>query len=63
MSMRGMSPEPSEFPGMYCANGKAVCSDLDQNQMCKCVDCEVWKENDLGSGQPGNYFCQNGKAK
>lgn len=63
ISMRGMSPEPSEFPGMYCANGKAVCSDLDLDKSCNCINCDVWKENDLASGQPGKYFCQNGKAK
>jgi hypothetical protein len=63
ISMRGMSPEPSEFPGMYCANGKAVCNDLDPDKTCNCINCDVWKENDLASGQPGSYFCQNGKAK
>lgn len=63
ISMRGMSPEPSEFPGMYCSNGKAICDDLDPNKMCNCVNCVIWKENDLGSGQPGSYFCQKGRVK
>ncbi|WP_414468436.1 DUF2769 domain-containing protein [Methanobacterium sp. ACI-7] len=63
ISMRGMSPEPSEFPGMYCANGKASCDDLDPNNQCKCPNCEVWKEYELNSKQISNYFCQNGKAK
>lgn len=63
ISMKGMSPEPSDFPGMYCANGKAICSDLDPDKTCKCINCDVWKENNLNSGQPGIYFCQNGKAK
>lgn len=62
ISMRGMSPEPSEFPGMYCANGKAVCNDLDQNKMCNCINCDVWKENNLDSGQNQSYFCKKGKA-
>lgn len=63
ISMKGMSPEPSDFPGMYCANGKAICSDLNPHKTCKCINCDVWKENNLNSGQPGIYFCQNGKAK
>ena len=63
ISMKGMSPEPSDFPGMYCANGKAICSDLDPDKTCKCINCDVWKENNLNSGQPSTYFCQNGKAK
>ena len=28
ISMKGMSPEPSDFPGMYCANGKAFAATL-----------------------------------
>lgn len=63
ISMKGMSPEPSDFPGMYCANGKAVCDDLDKNKKCKCINCDVWKENNLESKQPNKYFCQNGKVK
>jgi hypothetical protein len=63
ISMKGMSPEPSDFPGMYCANGKAICSDLDPDKKCNCINCDVWKEHNLNSRQPGIYFCQNGKAK
>ncbi len=63
ISMRGMSPEPSDFPGMYCANGKAFCNDLDGNKQCNCVNCDVWKEYKLDLKQPNKYFCQNGKVK
>lgn len=63
ISMRGMSPEPSEFPGMYCANGKTDCEDLDQSKKCICLNCDVWKEHNLDEGEPKNYFCQKGKAK
>ena len=63
ISMKGMSPEPSDFPGMYCTNGKAVCDDLDWNKECNCVNCDVWKENKLESEKPNKYFCQNGKAE
>lgn len=62
ISMRGMSPEPEEFPGMYCAIGKAACNDLDKNKKCRCIKCEVWKENKLELKEPHMYFCQNGKA-
>jgi hypothetical protein len=62
-SMRGMSPEPSDVPGMYCATGTATCSDLDPNKICNCPNCDVFKENNLAQGEPGGYFCQKGSAK
>ena len=62
-SMRGMSPEPSDVPGVYCATGTATCNDLDPNKTCKCPNCEVFKENNLAQGEPGAYFCQNGAVK
>lgn len=62
-SMRGMSPEPSDVPGMYCATGTATCSDLNPNKMCNCPNCDVFKENNLAQGEPGAYFCKNGAAK
>jgi len=63
ISMKGMSPEHEDFPGMYCTNGKAVCEDIDTNKKCNCINCEVWKEYKLDSKEPGIYFCKNGKAK
>ena len=62
-SMRGMNPEPSDVPGMYCASGTATCSDLDSGKMCNCPNCDVFKENNLKQGEPGGYFCQKGAAK
>ncbi|MGB9979903.1 DUF5518 domain-containing protein [Methanobacterium sp.] len=62
-SMRGMSPEPSEVPGVYCATGTAACSDLDPNKRCNCPNCNVFKDNKLAQGEPGEHFCQKGSAK
>ena len=62
-SMRGMSPEPTDVPGVYCATGIATCSDLNHDMRCKCPNCDVFKENNLVQGKPGGYFCQNGIAK
>ena len=53
---------PEEFPALYCATGKEQCHDLDENEMCMCVNCPIWKENDLESGSPDTYFCLNGKS-
>lgn len=61
-SMKGMSLEPSDVPGLYCAGGIATCNDLDPNKMCNCSNCDLFKENNLAKGEPGDYFCQNGKA-
>jgi len=62
-SMRGMSPEPSDVPGVYCATGTAACSDIDPNKMCNCPNCDVFKENNLEQGEPKRYFCQKGAVK
>ncbi len=62
-SMRGMSPEPSDVPGVYCATGIATCGDLDPDKPCNCPNCDVFKENNLAQGEPGGYFCKNGMAK
>jgi len=62
-SMRGMSPEPSDVPGVYCATGTATCSDLDPSKMCNCPNCDVFKENNLEQGEPKGYFCQKGNVK
>jgi hypothetical protein len=61
-SMKGMSPEPADIPGLYCASGTATCKDLNPNKTCNCPNCDVFKENNLAHGEPGGYFCQNGKA-
>ena len=62
-SMRGMSPEPSDVPGVYCATGTATCSGLNPNKMCNCPNCKVFKENNLEQGEPNGYFCQKGAVK
>lgn len=53
---------PERVPGVYCSTGKASCPDLDPSKMCQCGTCDVWKENKLGEGDPGGYFCAQGKA-
>ena len=62
-SMTGMSPKPSDVPGMYCTTGTATCGDLDPNKTCNCPNCDVFKENNLGDGEPGEYFRQKGMAR
>jgi len=55
--------EPTDVPGVYCASGKATCSDLYFHEECKCVECPVFKENELMKGEPMGYFCRDGAAK
>ena len=55
--------EPEEFPWLYCATGKASCHDLNFEEICKCKDCKVWKENNLASSNILEYYCRNGKAE
>lgn len=61
-SMSG-TPEPEDVPGLYCTTGKAICEGLNFEEMCQCPDCDIFKENNLESGKPGGYFCDNGKAR
>ena len=55
--------EPEEFPWLYCATGKASCHDLNFEEICKCKDCKVWKENNLASSNILEYYCRDGKAE
>lgn len=55
-------PNSKGVPGLYCASGKAVCTDLDPDKTCQCPNCDIWKEHNLSDGNPTEYFCQNGKA-
>ena len=58
-----MMPSPEMVPGMYCANGKATCTDIDTKKMCQCTICPLWEEYDLAKGEPKGYFCRDGIAK
>jgi len=53
---------PDRYPGLYCTNGKANCSDIDTKKVCKCNECQIWNEKSLEKSIPGRYFCKNGKA-
>ena len=56
-------PDAEMVPGVYCATGKASCSDLDVSKMCQCNECPLWEECDLISGQPMGYYCRDGQAE
>ncbi len=42
---------------MFCAYEKSQC--INEEKGCKCPDCEVYKENELGN----TYFCTNNGGK
>jgi hypothetical protein len=54
---------PEEIPLVYCAIGKASCSDLSSRELCKCTQCNVWLENNLANNEPIEYFCVEGLPK
>ncbi|HML04731.1 MAG TPA: DUF2769 domain-containing protein [Methanobacterium sp.] len=54
--------EPEEFPGLYCANGKAKCLDLEGHEECLCAECPIYSENELLTGAPNRYFCLDGPS-
>ncbi|WP_424355772.1 DUF2769 domain-containing protein [Methanobacterium sp. MBAC-LM] len=62
-SQKEPMPDPEEVPGIYCSTGKATCEGLDPSQMCQCNKCEIWKEHNLGEGEPGSYYCAKGEAR
>lgn len=55
--------EPNDVPGVYCANGKATCTDLYFHEECQCTECPIFKENNLMKGEPVGYYCRDGAAK
>jgi hypothetical protein len=57
-----MMPKVEDMPGPYCANGVAVCKDLDFSKMCICSGCQVFKDFKLSKAKPMSYFCKGGKA-
>ncbi|HOD69760.1 MAG: DUF2769 domain-containing protein [Bacteriovoracaceae bacterium] len=58
IKMEGL-PKPEQVPGLYCASGKATCTDLDIVQFCKCPGCLVWSDYNLKS----NHYCYRGSAE
>lgn len=58
-----MMPKVEDMPGPYCANGVAVCKDLDYSKICICSGCQVFKDFNLSKGKPMSYFCRDGKPK
>jgi len=54
---------PEDVPGLYCGSGKATCGDLYFHEECQCVNCPIFKENELMKGEPMGYFCRDGAAK
>ncbi len=51
-------PAPERLGGMYCATGKAVCTDIASVNLCNCAGCLVWAENGLST----NHYCLMGSA-
>lgn len=54
--------EPGDVPGLYCSSGKTGCDDLYYHEECKCMDCEVFQENNLMENKPLGYYCRDGKS-
>ncbi len=61
--MSDMMPTTEDVPGVYCANGAAVCKDIDTTQMCVCGNCPVWEEYNLSGEKPMGYYCRDGKVE
>ena len=59
-SESGMYFERDRVPGMYCATGKALCTDLDFNKICKCPICPVWVDYELEKDSLNKYYCKQG---
>lgn len=56
------SIKPNDYPGMYCANGKAFCADIDTTKNCICTDCKIYKDYNLDKANPTFLYCKDGKA-
>jgi hypothetical protein len=51
-----MMPKLEDMPEPYCANGVAVCKDLDFSKMCICSGRQVFKDFNLMKAKPTIYF-------
>ncbi|BBL62089.1 MAG: DUF2769 domain-containing protein [Methanobrevibacter arboriphilus] len=60
---KGNMPNPKEIPGIYCATGTTLCKDLNYDETCNCINCQIYFENKLNEKEPGQYYCQNGKTE
>lgn len=60
--MQSDDPKPVDYPGMYCANGKAECEDIETEKNCLCPECMVYKEHGLENAKPDFLYCSDGKA-
>lgn len=60
---KGNMPNPREIPGIYCATGTTLCQDLNSDEECNCVNCEIYKGYNLAEKEPGQYYCANGKTE
>jgi Protein of unknown function (DUF2769) len=54
-----MRMDEGRVPGLYCSTGRASCSDIATNKVCKCNECPIWEGYGL---EPKKYFCRDGKA-
>jgi hypothetical protein len=59
---QGGMPKLEDMPGPYCANGVAVCKDLDFSKACICPGCQVFKDFNLAKAKLKSYYCKDGKA-
>lgn len=54
-----MRIDAERVPGVYCTTGKAICKDIDTKKVCKCNECNIWKEYRLNDSSSGRYFCRD----
>jgi hypothetical protein len=51
-----------DVPGLHCATGRAICQDLNFEEKCLCVQCQIWEDHHLENNKPLGSFCQDGKS-
>lgn len=55
--------QAKDIPFVYCATGKATCTDLDMLKKCMCPTCAVFVKYALSKAAPIAYHCRDGKAE
>ncbi|AII60395.1 hypothetical protein X794_00840 [Dehalococcoides mccartyi CG5] len=61
-SLKETPLDPHKIPKAYCVNGKSLCKGIDHSKPCICGSCDVYAKYHLSEGEPGGFYCFEGKS-
>ncbi|ACZ61356.1 MULTISPECIES: DUF2769 domain-containing protein [Dehalococcoides] len=61
-SLNEIPLNPQKIPKAYCVSGKSLCKGVNRTKPCICGSCEVYAMYHLSEGEPGGFYCFEGKS-